>query len=227
VEPDRPQWPRLDLQSKHVSRFDLFVAYPWTEQIAALFDSLLGDKGFESRTAYSRQKRKYLITATIRRLSDEEDDHLLVRLVYDGTERVQSVRPRGEAQREDEFLPRLLVIPDSRPIGCTLELDFDTVDPAALWFPLPSRIGASSDAGEVFEIRGVRAVKLAAEDAGVHDWEYGFILDRPNGESVRMTLHFDLTQRFTLDLPIQALERGTEIAQRLTGQPTQKSGAVT
>lgn len=226
MEFGRLQLPRLDLQSKHVSRFDVFIAYPWTAQIADLFDPLLGDKGFDSRTLYQRQKRKYLIVAIIQRLGDEDDDVLLVRLIYDGTERVQSLRSNREAQREDEFLPRLLAISDSRPIGCTFELDFETIEPETLWFPLPSRIGSSGDGGEVFEIRGVRAVKLADEDAGVHNWEYSFILDRPDGESVTITLHFDLEQRFTLDLPVQALERGSEIALRLIGQPTPKRGTA-
>lgn len=226
MELDRPQLPRLDLQSKDVLRFDLFVTYRWTEQIAELFTPLLNGEAFYSRTTYSRQKRKYLVTATIRRFGDEEDENLIVNLVYDGTDRIESLQPRREAQRESEFLPRLLAVPDIRPIFCTMEFGFDTVDPEALWFPLPSRIGASGDAGEVFEIRGVRAVKLAAEDAGVNDWEYGFILDRPNGEAVKISVHFDLNRRFTLDVPAQALERGTEIARRLTGQPTPKRGTT-
>jgi hypothetical protein len=97
------------------------------------------------------------------------------------------------------------------------------MDASTMWFPLPSRIGGTSDSPELFEIRGIRGVKLTDEDAGAHDWEYWFTIDRPEGEEVVVDLHFDQRTRFTQELPTLALERGREIAQRLLGTTLPKT----
>jgi hypothetical protein len=226
VEPARPVLPRLDLPARQAVGLELFIFYPWTEPLAEHFGPLLEGKAFSSRRTYNRQKRKHLVAVDVRRIEGVEEPGLVVRMNYDASDRVQSLTVPREDQREEAVLSRLLAAPENPPIGCTMAFVFEDVDPDSLWFPLPSRIGGTSDAVDAFEIRGVRGVKLADAGQGIHEWEYHFTLDRPTAEEVFVNLHFDLPFPFTLDTPTQALARGAEIAQRLTGSARSKRGAT-
>lgn len=226
VEPARPQLPRLDLPARQAAGLELFIFYPWTERVAELFDPMRDGKTFNSRRIYSRRKQKHLVAVAVQRIDEAEETGLVVRMNYDASDRVQSLTVPREDNREEEVLSRLFAIPESPPIGCTMVFQFADVDPTMLWFPLPSRIRGPADAAEIFEIRGVRGVKLAHEDVGVHEWEYHFTLERPEGKEVFVSLHFDLNLPFTLDIPAQALERGAEIVQGLAGSATSKRGTA-
>lgn len=219
MAPNRQRLPRLPLQNYAISIFDLFLQYPWDEGVDRIFRSLVGEGRFVSRTPYTASKHKHLITINARRVEDEAASlSASVRYTASPTA-VAAVDPKKD-RREAEFVERVLALSESTTIGCSILFVFQTVEPGSLWFPLPSRVGFPSESGEEFEIRGVRGAKLTGRDEDPE--EFGFILDRPTEEMVYLDLHFHLEQRFTLDVPQFAIERGMVIAEQLVGTTPRK-----
>lgn len=218
------KFPRIDLPRSNVMRMFITANCEWTaESTEVMRDILGGGNFFVSGTPYTANGKQHLITDSVSYI-EEQSPRSLIRIDYDATDYPDSVTvPRGD-QREREFLTHVLRLRDTFDLWCNIEFHFLEAENSELWFPLPSRIGSTTDATETFEIVGVNAIKLPGESDG--DMGYTFRLDlSPSGE-VFLDLYFPFSRAFTLDLPKQVLNEGLSIARRLVGGRTVRRRAA-
>lgn len=219
--PASTRFPRLDLPRFNVMRMFITTECDWARDNQEILHSLLDDRGlFVSGTPYTVKGKKHLITARIDRV-DAETTRAEIYISYDATDYPDRVSIPRTDRREREFLTHALRLTGIDAFLCNIEFLFADAEDSALWFPLPSQIGGTSDASGTFLIVGVNAVKLPEESS--EDMGYGFTLSRdPTGE-VFLDLHCPLVRKFTPNLPRHALAEGRAIASRLVqARPARK-----
>lgn len=104
--------------------------------------------------------------------------------------------------RTDRKLVEILVESESEHVydvnvRFTFDFDENTTDPSLSghFFPLPAKIPTRGrDDAPITEIRGIRGAKLkpTAVSTGASDYLYQFILDRPDNESISLSVLLDL-----------------------------------
>lgn len=218
------KFPRINLPRANADRMFLSSRFPSTNENAALLEPLLGgEEIFFSGTPYTSLGKKHLITASVGH-PDGEVDHWVIRIEYDATDFPDEVSVPREDRREAEFLSACVRLSEVLDFSCNTEFRFLEVEDSALWFPLPSEVGGTSDGTGTFLIVGVQAVARPVEALAQEG--YGFNLTRSPDWQVGLDLYYRHSQRFAADLPKRVLDRGLSIANQLVGsRPTRKRSA--
>lgn len=212
--------PRLDLVPHHMQSLSLNITTEWDDDLIDLFAvdddelpllfDILGGEDPPLILAYGRHKSKYAILLYAGPSETSEEDEAAVLIRYTAVPADLSLFS-DKGRTEARFLGRLLKLPPKAPIQVLVELDFGPVPEANLWFPLPQRLGGPPPA-PVFEARGIRGAKLAA-DGGTA--EYQFTLDRSEENNVVLLLEFQAEPTFDLQTPTRILERADMIAKEM------------
>jgi hypothetical protein len=212
-------FPRVDLPRSNAVELNFYAEYDWNEQVEKAFEAILPPDGspFISGNTYVVRGTKHLVTALAFRNSKEAPTELVARVMYDARDNLSKLRIPKKDQRVAEVLSALSDLTVRTSIGCNVEFKFDKIEIDDLWFPLPSSLGGPGGSGDVFEIRGVRGVKVSGDEGNSGDWDYSFTLDRPTSEEVYVDLHFHEDGPYSAGLIADALERGSTLARQLVG----------
>jgi len=215
------RFPRLNLAARHIAELRIVGRYGAEARSAVpseITDRLPGldAEVFASFTAYTARgngKTSHSISALLTKPDDSPDE-----LGLGITFTVGAEPGRGGSRllhRESEFLTRVQSLGPLNWVNATVDFVFRDVDQGQLAIPLPFRLEPVAGSIPQVEIRGLRAVLPASEDAGTP--ELNMIIDRPLGENIHLSIRFELPSDTMAiqKLPKIALEAATTVARAL------------
>lgn len=223
--------PRLNLARVQATEVVLQVSYDWTPERSELFSDLLEPLPDQANGTYvsfseyapsgAAKVRHYIIASVMRWQSDDEQASLHLFVRYTLSNPTPPVAIPRSLRRESQLAPRIFALGSASRLWSSVEFRFPKRPSDALWFPLPTRLSGEGTLPGLFEIRGVRGVKLVDEPSG--DSEYSFTLDQPQGNDIFVDVRSDMTEPFTPQLPRRILARAHRIALGLVGpEPKQE-----
>jgi len=225
------RFPRLNLARVDSTEVVIWGFYDWTPERSELFSDLLEPLPDGARSAYvsfseyaprgGAKVRHYIVAYATRRQRDDEQAPLHLSVRYTLSDPADPVEIPRSLRRESQLAPRLFALGSPSGLWSSVEFHFSKRPSDALWFPLPTRLSGERALPGLFEVRGVRGVKLVDDQSGAS--EYSFTLDQPQGKDIFVDVRFDMTEVVTPQLPKQVLARAHRIALGLVGpEPKQE-----
>lgn len=182
----RLQFPRLNLARAGAVSFAISASYRITEERLALLteraESQIQERESSGVVSAARYKlaggaSPYLISAISHVARELDEVHMTISYREIPAD---TPRRRHPGVPERRFVDIVGFLGTPSEVDCHALFEFGDRPPNELWFPLPVNL-AGATFGEAFEVRGVRAAKLATDSS---EPEYQFILDRPLSNQV-------------------------------------------
>ena len=166
--------PRIALANHNLRVFDLRAEYNWSESVVnnlrALSRAKTSNILFAGIATFTIKAVKYAIRASVRAI--ERDQTIVVTIEYLRWPGAVGRRTANDRAREAGLVAALLDL--GKPNDCLYSFLFqyslDTVE--EMWFPLPTKVGDTSEGG--YEIEGVAVAKLSTSASD--EPEYRFFL---------------------------------------------------
>ena len=205
MEGRRLRFPRLNLGGSRATELVMQAEYEWNEARATLLEGRLtplpppsAATGFASFTGYTARdeaKTKHSIVALLGR-PEGVTDALMLYVAYTPSEAPgRSSAP--SLRRERDFLEVAESLGAPRWLSASVDYRFSDKTEKDLWFPLPAPLSGKT-ARTTIEVRGIRGAMIPADEVNP---SYTFILDRPANKDVYLSIRFDLSGPFSVDMP--------------------------
>ncbi len=209
---------RINLASENATSLTVVSRFDWTEErgeiIAQLpkadlplpFEARMAEVTYSSKGGVPHEASLNILALDVAPIDDQPPIYVVLRYSLPS-----DPSPRGarfDIPVSDIIETALLLgVPESQHADVSFR--FRGRGGSDLWFPLPTRLAGSRAPEDLFEVRGVRGVKLRSTAADA--WEYRFALECPHGEDVPLELSFDIPGAFDPHSGRLALRRAAGI----------------